>query len=476
MKKLTILQINDTHSYLELHQEHFYGPDGIEVREAGGYARLKHLVEKIRSENEHVLLFDNGDTIHGTYDAVKSKGWNMVPVLKHMAFDAMTFHWDSAYTPANLKEIAKEVGYPVLAYNVYDLETGERYFDPYTILDSGGLKVAVIGLAAHFIDKMMPDSFHEGVRFTLGNKELPGMIKEVKEKGADLVILLSHNGFSQDLKLLSEVPGIDIGLSSHTHNRIHEPVKVGDAYVIQSGSHGSFLGRIDLTFDEKVRSIKHELIEITPEIPEDPHMSGLVDQALEEHREMLEEEVGCTETLLHRATSLNATMDDFLLEAMLTSSGAQIAFSNGWRYGVPIPPGKITLGDLYRIIPVNPPLRRAKLTGKEIKDMIEENLEATYSCDPYDQKGGYVKRMRGLTVYIKIENPCQLRVQEILVGREKLVLEKEYDVVYVTKQGVPFEKYGKEHRDMEIDAITSLRDFLKEGCYEGDDKPAVIVI
>ncbi len=476
MTKLTILQINDTHSYLELHNEHFYGPEGIEVRKAGGYARLKHLVEEIRKEEEHVLLFDNGDTIHGTYDAVKSKGWNMVPVLKSMAFDAMTFHWDSAYTPANLKEIAEAVGYPVLAYNVYDKKSGERFFEPYTILSVGEIKVAVIGLAAHFIDKMMPASFHEGVRFTLGNEELPGLIREVKDKGADLVILLSHNGFSQDLKLLKEVPGVDIDLSSHTHNRIHEPVRVGDAIVIQSGSHGSFLGRIDLEFDGVIQSLKHELIEIVPEIPEDEQMKELVDEALAENREMLAEEVGCTEILLHRATSLHATMDDLLLEAMLAASGAEMAFSNGWRYGVPIPPGKITLEDLHRIIPVNPPLRRAILTGQEIRDMIEENLEATYACDPYEQKGGYVKRMKGLKVYIKIENPCQLRVQEILVGQETLQRNREYDVVYVTRQGVPFDRYGKKHRDMRIDAVTALREFLREGCYESDNEPSIIVI
>lgn len=476
MTQLTILQINDTHSYLELHNEHFYGPDGIEVRQAGGYARLKAVVEDIRKKDPHVVLFDNGDTIHGTYDALKTKGWNMVPVLKSMGFDAMTFHWDSAYTPANLKDISQAVGYPVLALNVYDKETGDRFFEPYTIIEKGGLKIAVLGLAANFIAKMMPKPFSEGVRFTLGQKELPGLIEEVKMQGADLVILLSHNGFNQDIQLLKEVPGIDICLSSHTHNRIHEPVYVGDAVVIQSGSHGSFLGKINLTYDEGIKHLSHELIEITPDIEENEDMKQLVDEALKDNREKLSQEVGCTETLLHRATSLHATMDDMLLEAMLQSSDAEIAFSNGWRYGVPIPPGPITLGDLYQIIPMDPPLRRTTMTGREIKDMIEENLESTYSCNPHDQKGGYVKRMRGLTVYIKIENPCQLRVQEILVGSEKLDLDKDYQVVYVTRQGVPFEKYGRDHRDTDITAIEAMKNLLQGDCYTGQLKPSVIVI
>ncbi len=473
---LTFLQINDTHSYLELHHEHFYGPKGIEVRQAGGYARLKSLVDQIRGEEKHVLLFDNGDTIHGTYDAVKSKGWNMVPVLREMAFDAMTFHWDSAYTPANLLEISKAVGYPVLALNVYDLETGERPFAPYLIKEVGELKIGIIGLAANFIDEMMPASFHEGVRFTVGKEELPEMINELKEQGVDLILLLSHNGFAQDIQLLKEVQGIDLCLSSHTHNRIHEPVYVGNAVVIQSGSHGSFLGKLTMEFDGKIKEVSHELIEITPDLPEEPKIKQKVEDSLAENRGKLGEVVGCTKTLLHRATSLHATMDDMLLEAMLQASGAQIAFSNGWRYGVPIPPGDITLGELYQIVPMDPPLRRTIMTGKEIMDMIEKNLESTYSCNPEEQKGGYVKRMRGIQVYIKIENPCQLRIQEILVGDEKLEEEKEYDVVYITKQGVPFDRYGQLHRDMDISAIEAMRSFLARGCYEEDGLARIQVV
>lgn len=299
----------------------------------------------------------------------------------------MTFHWDSAYTPANLIKISQEVGYPILAMNVYDKETDELAFEPYMIQEIGDLKVAVLGLAANFIDKMMPESFHEGVRFTSGEDELPGMIEEVGKKGADLVVLLSHNGFNQDIQLVKDISGIDIVLSSHTHNRIFEPVWVDQTVVIQSGSHGSFLGRIDLDFDEGIQSVKHELIEIKPEIPEDERMKALVDEALAENRDKLSEEVGCTEETLHRATSLNATMDDMLLEAMLQASDAQIAFSNGWRYGVPIPPGKILLQDLYQIVPMDPPLRRTVMSGQEIVDMIEENLESTYACNPYEQKG-----------------------------------------------------------------------------------------
>ncbi|HHT20085.1 MAG TPA: bifunctional metallophosphatase/5'-nucleotidase [Tissierellia bacterium] len=399
----------------------------------------------------------------------------MMPVLKEMAIDAMTFHWDSAYSIENLKELAEEAGIPVLAANMYSKDNDERYFEPYLIQQVGQIKVGVIGLAAHILDKTTPERFREGQYLTIGDEELGGLIEEVRGQGADLILLLSHNGLNQDIQLLKDVPGIDICLSSHTHNRIHEPITVGETIVIQSGSHGSFLGRIDLDFDGQIKHLRHELIEVGPSISEDESMAKLVDEALEKNRDKLAEVVGCTEELLHRATTLSATMDDLLLEAMLQAAGAEIAFSVGWRYGAPIPPGEITLGELYQIVPMDPPLRRVKLRGDEIKQMIEENLEATYSCDPHDQRGGYVKRMRGLKVYVKIENPCQLRVQEIIIGQDKMVADKRYDVVYLTRQGVP-EKYGQDHEVLEISAIEALRELLKEDCYRETTSPAITVI
>lgn len=473
---LKILQINDTHSYLELHNEHVYTPEGIEVEQAGGYARLKHIVEACRKERGNVILLDNGDTLHGTYDAVASKGWNMVDILEHMGFDAMTFHWDSAYTPQNLKKLEKELSYPILAINCYSKKTGKLYFTPYIMKEFEGLKVGIIGIAANFIDKMMPPKFSEGVRFTMGDEELPGYIKEVRAKGADLVILLSHNGFPQDIQMLKTIPGIDICLSGHTHNRLYDIVKINDSYIIQSGSHGSFIGHIDLAYDGKIKDICHELIYVDESVPEDKEMKKLVDLALENNREMLKEKVGKTKSLLHRATSLSSPMDNLLLKSLLLASDAEIAFSNGWRYGAPIPPGKITLEDLYRIIPVNPPVSTAILTGEEIWDMVEQNLQNTYATDPYKQMGGYVKRAMGIRVYFKVENPETLRVQQIYVGDKPLDREKDYKVAYVTRQGVPADKYGREHKNLEVDAIEAIRTYLSKHDFVDDTKEAFVVV
>jgi 2',3'-cyclic-nucleotide 2'-phosphodiesterase (5'-nucleotidase family) len=295
----------------------------------------------------------------------------------------------------------------------------------------------------------------------LGKDELPPIIDllRIKEK-IDLIVLISHLGFTQDMKLLSEVQGIDVCLSGHTHNRLYKPVLNGKTIVIQSGCHGSFLGRLDLEIlNGHIVDYQHQLIEVEATIQPDPVVAELVKQALAPYKNDLAEVVGETSTALNRGTSMESTMDNFLLQALLESTGAQLAFSNGWRYGAPIVPGNITLNDLYNIIPMNPPVSTIELSGEEIREMLEENLERTFSCDAYNQMGGYLKRCLGLSVYFKIENPTGLRIQKLFVGNEEIQADKYYSAAFVTMQGVP-QKYGRNRKNQSERIIDAFRKYL----------------
>ncbi len=350
----------------------------------------------------------------------------------------------------------------MLAANVYDKTTGERPFPATTVCEMGGLRVGAVGLAATIVDKTMPPHFSEGLRLTLGNEELPGEIARLREQeGADLIVAITHLGYAQDLKLAGEVSGIDVLLSAHTHNRVRRPARVGDTLVIQSGCHGSFLGRLDLEVEGgRVVDYRHELRVVDPEIEPDPQVQALVEEALQPHRQELSQVVGHTTTGLNRNTVLEATMDNLLLQALLETTGAEVAFSNGWRYGAPIPPGPITLNDLWNIIPVNPPVSVTSMTGDEMWTMMEENLENTFARDPYEQMGGYVKRALGIKAYVKLENPAGERLQELFVGDKPLERDRSYRAAFVTEQGVP-RKYGTDRQKLDVDAITALRRYLR---------------
>lgn len=456
--------MNDSHAYFNLHQEMFLESNKAVYRKVGGYARIATLVQEIRESNrERVLFCDNGDTLNGTYPAFTTNGAAMIPIVNALGIDAMSSHWEFAYGPSLFEKRVAELNFPVLAINIFDKNTNALIFPPYIVKDMDGLKVGLIGIASNIIDETMPPSFSEGLRFTLGKEELPPVIEKLKKtEKVDLIILISHLGFPQDMKLISEVQGIDLCLSGHTHNRTAEPVMQGQTLVMQSGCHGSFLGRIDLEVaDGKITNYEHQLIEVEANIIPDPFMSHIIERELAPYNEKLSEIVGETATALNRYTMLESTMDNFLLQSIIEASGAELAFSNGWRYGGPVIPGAITVNDLYNIIPMNPPIGTVKLTGDEILLMLEENLERTFAADPYEQMGGYIKRGLGLTVYLKVENPAGQRIQQVFVGDEPLAPTRIYQVAFVTEQGVS-KKYGHQRSALEIHAVQAMQAYLEK--------------
>lgn len=459
---LTLVQLNDLHGYLELHDELFYRGNKEEICKAGGLARISTLVNQIRQDrNNNVLALDNGDTIHGTYPAVQSKGEALVPILNAIGFDAWTAHWDFGYGPEQLKKIAGQLDYPLLAINCYDEETGERVFDPYKVFELQGVRVGVIGIAAVIVDRVMPDWFSEGIRMTLGNDELPDVIRELREEEqVDLVVVLSHLGYPQEAQLAADVDGIDVLLSGHTHNRLSRPHVINDTIVFQSGCHGSFLGRLDLTLqDGRIVNFDHQMITVDENIKPDADIEAMVEKVMKPHRELLNEPLARVQTPLHRYNVLESTMDTFLLQALIDLTGAQMAFSNGWRYGAPIPQREITRNDLWNIIPVDPPVQTAKLSGRELWDMLEKNLERTFSRNPYEQMGGYIKRCLGMSMYFKIENAENQRIQDLFVGDNRVDFDREYDAVFVTSQGVRKE-YGTQRRKLDVSAIEAMERYL----------------
>jgi S-sulfosulfanyl-L-cysteine sulfohydrolase len=459
---LAVIQLNDSHAYFDLHQEMFWQGGKAVYRPAGGYARIAAIIKQIRTENpERVLFCDCGDTFHGTYPVLNTQGQALIPVLNSLGLDAMTAHWEFAYGPETFKQRAAELSYPMLAINIFSQAPKERLFPPYNIKEIDGLRIGLVGIACNIVDKTMPPSFSKGLEFTLGREELPPIIDVLHtQEKVDLIVLISHLGFSQDMKLLSEVEGIDVCLSGHTHNRLYKPAVQGKTLIIQSGCHGSFLGRLDLEIDGgRVVDYRHQLMVVEANLTPDPAMDDLVHQAIAPYQKELSTIVGETATALNRGTTLETTMDNFLLQALLESTGAQLAFSNGWRYGAPIIPGEITLNDLYNIIPMNPPISTVELTGEEIVTMLEENLERTFARDPYDQMGGYVKRSLGLTACIKIENPFGQRVQQVFVGGEELQPGRYYPTAFVTEQGVSG-KYGRNRQNHTERSIDALRAYL----------------
>ncbi len=464
-RHLTILQLNDSHGYLKPHFEIFWKDGRTTTQKVGGFARIASLMNQIQVEHPNaVLTLDNGDTFHGTYPVVQSQGKVLIPILNALAIDAMTAHWEFAYGPSVFQSLTHQLDYPMLAINCYSKDTKTLIFSPITIIERNGLQIGIVGIASNIIDKTMPEHHSEGIYFTLGNQELPTYIQHLRDKErVDLIVVLSHLGYPQDLKLAAEVEGIDVLLSGHTHNRLYQPVIVNRAVIIQSGCHGSFIGRLDLKIlNSRVKTFRHQLISIEDHISANFAVQDMIDRTVKktEHA-MLETVVGITRSTLSRWRPFESTMDNLLLQACQEASGTTLAFSNGWRYGAPIPPGDVTMNDLWNIIPDNPHISICEITGKELWLMMEDNLENTFSRDPYRQIGGYIKRCLGLNIYFKIENPYRKRIQDFFINGHPLDPAKSYSACFLTVQSIP-SHYGKNRRDLHITAIDALKQYFEK--------------
>lgn len=458
--ELNIIYLNDVHGYLLPHNELFYNNKGEFIETVGGYARISTLVKQIRRNNNPTLFFDGGDTFHGTLPLVDSKGEAMIPILNELSFNAMVGHWDFAYGPQQLNHLLTKLSFPMLGINVYN-EDGSLFLQPFITLQIENIKIGVIGICSNIIDKTMPAEFSEGLEISDGLTELPEYIKQLKEDKVDIIILLSHNGFPQDMHMLQKVDGVDVCLSAHTHNRLYQPIMVNKTIVIQCGCHGSFLGHLKINIEDKqITGHHYDLIKVAQHIFPDAEMEKIIDSILQPYETIRKNVIGSTAFTLHRYDTMNSSMDNLLLHAVMYVSDTEISFSNGWRYGAPLGSGNITEEDLFNIIPMNPPVSTVDLTGQEIIDMLEENLERTFSTEPMKQMGGYVKRCAGLRINLRIENPVGHRIQEIYFGENHLNPKEIFKVSFVTSQGVP-QKIGKNRKEMDIKAVEAMKEFLK---------------
>ncbi|MBT2709445.1 5'-nucleotidase C-terminal domain-containing protein [Pseudomonas sp. ISL-84] len=471
VKELTLIQQNDTHGSIELHHEAFWKDAGMEVQKVGGFARIGKYVKDVKKQKENVLFLDGGDLFHGTLPLVASKGEAILPALKLMELDGFVpGNWDYAYGKEQLQNLAGELPFPAIACNVNETDKIDSFITPYLIKELQGVKAGIIGLTYPFTDETMPDSFSEGFEFSKGIKEVQEIIESIKDQ-TDIMILISHMGLPLDVELASKTNGIDVILSGHTHDRIASPITRNNTLIVQSGASSSFLGQLDLKIaDGKIESYGYNLIPLDETYEEDSQIAEAVRSILAPYEKQREETVGETKTLLHRMTLNEAPMDKLITDAYLHAFEADIAFSHGWRYGTPIPEGKVSLYDVHTIIPTNPELFLMEVEGQYLIKALEKNLEQVFSADPFGQKGGYILRSSGLFMTFKPYNPKGNRIQELLVNGDPINPHKRYKVVGGGEQLFKGMNNKKEYQG--IHAIDVIKSFLAEKAftYEEDRK------
>lgn len=374
----------------------------------GGFAHLATLVKRLKASRPGALLLDGGDTWHGSATALWSKGQDMVDASKLLGVDMMTGHWEFTYGQDRVKHVVEndfKGKIEFLAQNVATADFNDPVFKAFTLREINGARVAIIGQAFPYTPIANPRYFVPDWTFGIQEAELQKRVDEARAKGAQAVVLLSHNGMDVDLKLASRVTGIDAILGGHTHDAVPQPVEVKNAggmtLVTNAGSNGKFLGVLDLDVrDGKLRGIKYRLLPVFSNLlPADREMDAHIARVRAPHLAKLERKLGEAGTLLYRRGNFNGTVDQLILDAMLSVKDAQIAFSPGFRWGTTLLEGQaITFEHVMDWSAITyPNATLSDVSGEMIKTILEDVCDNLFNPDPYYQQGGDMVRVGGLT-------------------------------------------------------------------------------
>ena len=385
----------------------------------GGMDRLKTMIDMVRAERpNNTLFFDGGDTWQGSYTSYMTQGEDMVRVMNALGTDAMTAHWEFTWGTDRVQELIEKLEFDFLAGNVRDTDWEEPVFESISYFERGGVKVGVIGQAFPYTPVANPRYKIPSWSFGIREENVQASVEEARANGAELVVLLSHNGFDVDRKLASRVSGIDVVLTGHTHDALPATVKVGKTLLVASGSHGKFLSRLDLDVrDGEVKDARYRLMPVLSDvIAPDPGMTALIDEIRAPYKDELGRELAVTDSLLYRRGNFNGTFDDLICEALLEQRDAEIAMSPGFRWGATLIPGQaITVEDVHNMTSITyPEAYRSEMSGEFLKTILEDVADNLFNLDPYYQQGGDMVRVGGLGYTIDPTQAMGSRVTDMV--------------------------------------------------------------
>ncbi|MCU4159471.1 thiosulfohydrolase SoxB [Acidiphilium sp. AL] len=391
---------------------HRFGP-------LGGFAHLKTVIDTLRAGTGpgRSLLLDGGDLCQGSGVANLTGGLDMVALANLLGIDAMTGHWEFTYGQDGIRKIIAAFKGNFIAQNVFlsaeagmmgkpafDQTTGS-VFEPFIIRALGGYRLGIIGQAFPYVPIAHPRRFTPDWRFGIRAANMQKLADALRRKHkVDAVLLLSHNGMEVDLKLASEVSGIDIILGGHTHDAVPVPVLVrnagGKTIVTNAGTAGKFVAVLDLELTRgKLKDLHYRLMPIyTDMIKPDPAVSKAIDTWSAPHRAMLGEKLAEVDDLLYRRNNFYGSVDQVIMDAMREEMDAEIAFSPGFRWGNSYLSGTdFTMGDLLSETAITYPMAYTQMmTGASIKAMMEDVCDNLFNRNPYYQQGGDMIRVGGM--------------------------------------------------------------------------------
>lgn len=422
----------------------------------GGAAHIKTLFDMLRNQagdKQNTLTLDGGDLWQGSATALWTRGRDMVNISNLLGVELMTGHWEFTYNQEELLTNLLHFNGEFLGQNVRVKEDSlfeDRYFDmakkheglglydeeegyvfkPYVIKEVAGAKIAIVGQAFPRTANANPPGFIPDWSFGIRQDELENLITTIRaEHSPAAVVLLSHNGMDVDIKLASQVAGIDAILGGHTHDGIPRPIKITApdgkiCLVTNAGSNGKFVGVMDFDIkDGQLLGMQYQMLPVFEQLlPADKSVTDYIkqlrqtvyDENIIESRSpdykvnpsrvgktfdvILNERLAKSNDLLYRRGNFMGTWDQLICDALLHEYDAEIALSPGFRWGTSILPGQwITMDDLMTQCAITyGETYVSDMQGNVIKSILEQVADNLFEPDPYLQSGGDMVRVGGL--------------------------------------------------------------------------------
>ncbi|RVT87821.1 thiosulfohydrolase SoxB [Inhella crocodyli] len=407
--------------------------------QVGGFAHLSTLVKRMKASRPGALLLDGGDTWQGSATSLWTQAQDMVDACKLLGVDVMTGHWEFTYGMERVKEIVDKdfAGHvDFVAQNVKTNDFGDPVFKPYVVREINGVPVAIIGQAFPYTPIANPRYMVADWAFGIQDENMQSMVDEARGKGAQLVVVLSHNGMDVDLKMASRVRGIDAIFGGHTHDGVPVAVPVknpgGTTLVTNAGSNGKFLGVMDFQVkDGKLVDYRYRLLPVFSQmLRADPAMDALIRKIRAPYEAKLSEQLAVTDGLLYRRGNFNGSWDQLVCDALMQTLDAEMAFSPGFRWGTSLLPGDPITRELMmdQLAITYPMATLTPMKGEFIKTVLEDVADNLFNPDPYYQQGGDMVRVGGLTYAIEPSAGAGRRISDLRLHGRPIEADKTYRV------------------------------------------------
>jgi S-sulfosulfanyl-L-cysteine sulfohydrolase len=454
-QKITILQTTDIHCQIHPHDELFWENDQAVFRKAGGYAYIATMLKDLKKKNPHnTFVIDTGDMFQGSKLSVKTTGEAFVPILNELDYDLyLPGNWEVVYGKKRMQTLLGALNGPKVCTNMYhdlgDGKRGELIFQPYMTWRVAGVKIGYLGYTDPMVPMRQSPMYSKGIIYTKPEENLAHYVDVLRnQEQCDYVIIIAHLGLSQQIALANDpsCEGVDYILGGDTHERVRKPIQCKYAKVVEPGAFGSFIGKLELTVQNgKIIKDEYELIEVnSPKLKADKEMSKLLAERESVYASEINNVVGYSTIPLYRYFVVENPIDTMILNALHdTFPEIDVVLSNGFRFCPPrttpdhtgnIP---ITSGFIYDMLPVDATARTAKVTGKQIQNWLEKELNNVFAKEASMRFGGWVVKFKGMQVEFNAFGEMGQRVQRVTVKGEPLDPNKVYSILACEREGDP---------------------------------------